>query len=66
MELTELSNKKLIKKFAAPDSDVAYELELFNRLASNEFSDKDILEICMLLFEKRNIEDVYKDIYNGD
>lgn len=54
--LDELSNKKIIKKFAA-DSSTSYELELFNRLINNEFSDKDILKICMILYEKRNIDD---------
>lgn len=62
MKLTELSNKKLIKSFAADSSDFNYELELFNRLENNEFSDKDIIEICMLLIEKRELE----EINNGD
>lgn len=61
MALDELSNKKLIKKFAV-DSSFEYERELFNRLENNEFSDKDIIDICMLLIEKRELE----EIKNGD
>lgn len=57
MALDELSNKKLIKNFAA-DSSFDIESELFNRLENNEFSDKDILEICMLLIEKRELEEI--------
>ena len=57
-DLNELSKKKLIKKFAVSDS-IDYEMELFKRLESNEFSDAEIVEICMLLIEKRELEENY-------
>lgn len=57
-ELNELSNKKLIKGFAPMDSPVDYELELFKRLENNEFTDADVVEICKLLIEKREYEEI--------
>lgn len=56
MRLDELSKKKILKKFAADPTDVAYEYELFKRLEFNEFSDAEIVEICMLILENRSAE----------
>ena len=56
-DLCELSNKKIIKAFAS-DSSVDYEMELFKRLENNEFSDADIIEICFILIEKRELENL--------
>ena len=52
------TKKKLIKGFAADDSDAAYELELFNRLENNEFNDKDIPQIIcgFVAFAKSNFK----------
>lgn len=57
-DLSELPSSKLIRKFAAESSDVAYEHEIFKRLENNEFSDADIIEICFILIEKRELENL--------
>ena len=57
-DLCELSNNKIIKLFAAESSDVVYEHEIFKRLENNEFSDADIVKICFILIEKRELENL--------
>lgn len=58
-DLNELSKKKIIKGFAPMDSSIDYEMELFKRLENNEFTESEIVEICMLLIEKREFEEIY-------
>ena len=54
MDLSDVSNKKLIKEFKSNPTDSSYIAELYVRLDSGDISDADFIGLIDVLFTIRN------------